>query len=120
MRSDNSSTARPEPQSIPLDKKAKRQRIQVALERFVTGQATHADYDVIRDRAFMYSATALQCCQFIEAAPGRTVPFDVYHTIANTLRIRWLQSLSGRRSGSMLSRESVEVPVISCEGESES
>src|SRR5262245_8104211 len=118
MRDGKLNTPAAEPQS-GLNSKANRQRIQVALERFIAGQATDADYEIFRDRAFMYCATAMQCCQFIEAVPGRKFPFDVYHAFANTLRIRWLQSLSGKRSGSLLSRELVEVPALSPETEDE-
>ena len=73
MRDPKSNTPHPEAQSTPiLDKQASRQRIQAVIERFVAGQATDADYEVIRDRPFTYCATAAQCCQIIEAAAGRT------------------------------------------------
>jgi hypothetical protein len=119
MRDPKSNTPRLEPQqSIPLDKKASHQRIQNAIDRFVAGQTTDADYEVIRDRNFVYCATGIQCCQFIEAAPGRKVPFDVVFIVANTLRMRWLQAQSNQRRRALLSREPVEVPVILSELES--
>jgi hypothetical protein len=95
-----------------LTKAAKRQRVQHALERFLAGQANESDFAVFRDRHVMYCATADQACRFIEAAAGQSVPFDVFYIWSNILRYRWLQSLSGRRSGgALLSRDVVEVPA---------
>ena len=96
---------------VPLTKAAKRQQVQVALNRFLAGQANEGDL-AFRDRRLMYCATADQACKFIEAAAGCSVPFDVFFIWSNILRYRWMQSLSGRRSsGSLLSQESVEVPA---------
>ena len=59
----------------------------------------------------MHCATADQACAFIEAATGRSVPFDVYATWSNILRYRWMQAQSGRRSTSKWSQEEVQVPA---------
>jgi hypothetical protein len=100
------------PEDIPMmSKAAKRQRVAHALDRFLTGQASESDYAVFRDRRLMYCATADQACAFIATAANRSIPFDVYAIWANLLRIRWMQSLSGRRSGALVSQELVEVPA---------
>lgn|SRR5262245_57193369 len=115
--SGNSNTARPEPQPIPLDSTAKRAVVQTALDHFLVGQTTEADWEVFRTRSLMVSSTAEHACRFLEAAAKRTVPFDIYAIWANILRERWYQAQSSKRSTSRWSRELVEVPVISSEGE---
>lgn len=108
----NSNTPSAAAQVIPLTKAAKRQLVLQALERFLGGQASESEWAVFRDRYVMYTATADQACAFIEAAAGRSVPFDVYAIWSNILRYRWMQSLSGRRSGgSLVSQEMVDVPA---------
>ena len=95
-----------------LAKAERRRRVQLALDHFCAGQASESDLAIFRERHFMNCATAEQACKFIEAAAGRTFPHDVLFIWANVLRYRWLQSLSGRRSGgSMLSQDLVEVPA---------
>lgn len=93
----------------------KRQRVQLALDRFCIGQANESDFAVFRDRRYMIASSADQACRFIEAATGRSVPFDVYVIWASILRERHLMSIAGRRSGAMhrsrskLSQERVQV-----------
>jgi hypothetical protein len=96
MRDRKPTTPAAEPQSAPLDKQASRQRIQAAIDHLVAGQATEADHSVIRDRPFIYCATGDQCCQIIGAGAG--IPTDVFAVAALTLRIRWIQRQSGRRT----------------------
>jgi hypothetical protein len=107
MRDPKSNMARPEP-SIPLDPRA---RVQAALDKFCSGQASEAIYEVFRDRDLMKCSTAEHACRFLEAAAKRTVPFDIYAIWANILRGRWYQAQSSKRSGSRFSRELVEVPA---------
>jgi hypothetical protein len=104
---------------VILDSAAKRQLVQDALDRFVAGQADDSDYDLFRDRGVMIASTAEQACRFLEVAKGRTVPFDIWVLWADVLRQRWYQAQSGRRSGSLLSRELVEVPAASLGSEDE-
>jgi hypothetical protein len=94
-----------------LNPEAKRKLIQAALDQFLAGQATEVEYEVFRDRHNMIASTAYQACQFLEAAAGRSVPFDIFYIWADTLRQRYLQSRSGRRSGLALSQEPVQVPA---------
>lgn len=90
----------------------KRKLVQDAVSRFLAGQLSDGDLAIFRDHNMMKTATADQACQFLESATGRNVPFDVYVKWANLLRQRYLQSLSsGRRNGSLLSQETVQVPA---------
>jgi hypothetical protein len=81
------------------------------VEKVRGGQAGEADWPIVRDRYIRDTATAIQCCQFIEAARGQKVPTDVYCTVAELLRHRFLQSLSGRRSTGV-SQELMDVPTL--------
>ena len=119
MRTTNSNMLPAATQAAALTPAIKRQRIQLALDNFLAGRAGEADLAVFRDRRFMIASTADQACRFLEAAAGRSVPFDVYAAWADTLRQRWLQAQSGRRSGALLSQELVEVPPAYPLGEEE-
>lgn len=95
-----------------IDPAARHQRVEIAIDNFVAGQATDDDLDIFRNHAYMRTASALQACRFIKSAMGRTVNFDVFATWSGVLRQRYLQSLSGRRNGgSNLPRDLVEVPA---------
>src|SRR4051812_6057887 len=86
---------------------AKRERVQLALDRFCTGLADDGDFAVFRDRRFSYCATADQACQFLKAAAGRSVPFDIYVTWSNILRHRYLVGQHMR-----LKRQPMQTPTV--------
>ena len=95
--------------------------MQLALDHFCVGQAGDSDLAVFRDRHSWVARLQSRRVEFIEAAAGRTFPHDVLFIWANTLRYRWMQSLSGRRSGgAMVSEELVEMPAALLLAEEES
>ena len=118
MRGIKSNTRLTEAQAT-LTPAAKRRRVQIALDNFCAGRAGDDDFVVFRDPHLMVTATAEHACSFLEAAPGRSVPIDVVVIWADVLRQRYKMSMSGRRSGtivsgrskSVLSRELVKVPA---------
>jgi hypothetical protein len=93
--------------NTPPTPAAKRKRVQLALDNFVNSCANDDDLAVFRDRRFTYCATAEQACRFIEAATGRSVPFDIYVTWSNILRHRYLVGRHMR-----LKRQPMQMPTV--------
>lgn len=92
---------------------AKRQRVQLALDHFIAGEASEADLAVFRDPHFTYCASGEQACEFIGAAAGRSVPFDIYVIWANVLRHRYLVGRSWlKRNPTPMSTVPMQVPTI--------